>query len=67
MELSKLFLFYILIIIVLYYTQPTLFQLNHLPDDIRKQKLVFLICVMLFIAVSLFYIRMMYEYYFSKE
>jgi hypothetical protein len=62
METSKLFLFYIIIIFIIYTMKPSLFKLTDLPDDTRRQKTLFLIFFMMIIAVFIFYIKVFFEY-----
>ena len=62
METSKLFLFYIIIIFIIYTFKPSLFKFTDLPDDVRRQKTLFLIFFMMIIAVFIFYIKVFFEY-----
>jgi len=78
MEISQLFLFYIMIIFFVYYTKPTLFQFDEVPQEIlqsgdhekiehwKRQKFLFVIFFMMIIAMILFYVKIGYEYYFHE-
>ena len=63
MELSKLFLLYIVIILFLYMSKPQLFQFSNLSEDVRRKKLIFLILFILILSLILFYLNVFMEYY----
>ena len=78
MQLSQLFLFYIMIIFFVYYIKPSLFQFDEVPLEIlqskndetiqhwKRQKFLFVIFFMMIIAMILFYVKVGYEYYFTE-
>ncbi len=78
MQISQLFLFYIMIIFFVYYTKPSLFQFDQVPQEIllsnndetiqhwKRQKFLFVIFFMMIIAMILFYVKIGYEYYFPS-
>lgn len=74
MELTKLFLLYIFIILVIYFIKPGIFQTgnidpNLLPpgqtiDNIKRRKFILMLLFMMIIAIIIFYLKIFYEYYF---
>ncbi len=65
MELSKLFLFYIIIILFLYFTKQNLFQFSDLPEDKKRRKFIMLSVLSILIAIIVYFINIFYEYYFE--
>jgi hypothetical protein len=66
MELSKLFLFYIFIILVIYFIKPSIFQLNNLPENQKRRKFILILLFMFIVAIIIFFFKIFYEYYLTN-
>ncbi len=63
MELSKLFMIYLFIIVLIYMYKPHLFRFTDLTEEERIRKTIVLLTFFIIIAIFVFYMKIFFEYY----
>ncbi len=63
MELTKLFMIYLFIIVLIYMYKPHLFRFTDLTEEERRRKTIVLLTFFIIIAIFVFYMKIFFEYY----